>query len=89
VARTRGRRSTAGSDDLLGRRVTVENVAAGAPRARVSGTFWRVRAAEGRPPLRDGDRVEVVARDNLDLIVAPVGEDDPAALHPEQREETS
>jgi membrane-bound serine protease (ClpP class) len=99
VARTRGRRSTAGSDDLLGRQLTIENVAAGAPRARVSGTYWRVRAAEGQPPLRDGDRVEVVARDNLDLVVAPVeassspsgdqGEDDRSALHPEQREETS
>jgi membrane-bound serine protease (ClpP class) len=70
VARTRGRRSTAGSDDLVGRRLTVENVAGGNPRARVSGTFWRVRPVDGQPPLRDGDRVEVVRRDNLDLVVS-------------------
>jgi membrane-bound serine protease (ClpP class) len=98
VARTRGRRSTAGSDDLVGRRLTVENVAAGAPRARVSGTFWRVRPAEGQPSLRDGDRVEVVARENLDLVVARFDDDPttgephqtaPPSSHPERREETS
>jgi membrane-bound serine protease (ClpP class) len=77
VARSRGRTSTAGSDDLVGRRVTVQDVAAGTPRARVSGTFWRVRPAEGQPPLRDGDRVEVVARVNLDLIVARIDPGDP------------
>jgi membrane-bound serine protease (ClpP class) len=88
VARTRKRTSTAGSDDLVGRKLTVEDVAAGAPRARVSGTFWRVRAAEGHPPLRDGERVEVVARDNLDLIVVRVGDDGPATTDRELREET-
>jgi membrane-bound serine protease (ClpP class) len=99
VARSRGRRSTAGSDDLVGRRLTVDDVAAGTPRARVSGTFWRVRAAEGQPPLRDGDRVEVVARENLDLIVTRIDTDDPPAAatdedappttQPELREERS
>jgi membrane-bound serine protease (ClpP class) len=87
VARTRGRRSTAGSDDLVGRRLTVENAAAGNPRARVSGTYWRVRPAEGVDALRDGDHVEVVARHNLDLLVVPVDDD----RHPANtaREETT
>jgi membrane-bound serine protease (ClpP class) len=90
VARTRGRSSTAGSDDLVGRRLTVQDVAAGTPRARVSGTFWRVRAAEGQPPLRDGDRVEVVARENLDLIVARLDASDPTdPTDRELREETT
>jgi membrane-bound serine protease (ClpP class) len=95
VARTRGRRSTAGSDDLVGRRLTVENVAAGSPRARVSGTFWRVRPVEGHPPLRDGDRVEVVARENLDLVVRRADEEfGPSPDHAPsrdrgQREETT
>jgi membrane-bound serine protease (ClpP class) len=89
VARSRGRTSTAGSDDLVGRRLTVEDVAAGTPRARVSGTYWRVRPVEGHPPLRDGDRVEVVARDNLDLLVARLDEAPPTPPDQTQREETS
>jgi membrane-bound serine protease (ClpP class) len=89
VARTRHRRSTAGSDDLVGRRLTVEGVVAGTPRARVSGTFWRVRAAEGQPPLRDGDHVEVVARANLDLIVVHLDGDARTSTDRTQHEETS
>jgi membrane-bound serine protease (ClpP class) len=74
VARTRGIRSRAGSDDLLGRETTVENAAAGQPRGRVGGSFWRLRPEEGADPLRDGDLVTVVERRNLDLIVVPSDE---------------
>jgi membrane-bound serine protease (ClpP class) len=87
VARTRGQRSSAGSDDLVDRELVVENVAGGNPRARVSGTFWRVRPAEGVRPLRDGDRVRVVERRNLDLLVVPV-EDTSPPVH-QQHEETT
>jgi membrane-bound serine protease (ClpP class) len=74
VARTRGIRSRAGSDDLLGRETTVENAAAGEPRGKVGGSFWRLRPEDGAGPLRDGDRVTVVERRNLDLIVVPSNE---------------
>ncbi|MFA9429569.1 nodulation protein NfeD [Egicoccus sp. AB-alg2] len=76
VLRSRRATSRAGSDDLIGRRLIVESAATGRPRARVSGTFWRLQAAEGAPPLRDGQSVEVVERRNLDLVVVPVGDRD-------------
>jgi membrane-bound serine protease (ClpP class) len=69
VARTRGLRSAAGSDDLLGREVTVEGASEGAPRAKVGGSFWRLRAEDPAAPLRDGQQVTIVERDNLDLVV--------------------
>jgi len=78
VARTRGRTSRAGSDDLIGRTVTVENAATGRPRARTGGSLWRLRPQDPTAPLRDGDRVTVAARDNLDLIVVPADQPVPA-----------
>lgn len=75
VARTRGIRSRAGSDELVGRETTVENAAAGQPRGRVGGSFWRLRPEDGADPLRDGDLVTVVERRNLDLVVVPSEED--------------
>lgn len=74
VARLRGRRSTAGSDDIIGRTLTVEHAGAGKPRARVGQTWWRLRADDPATPLQDGEQVTVVDRDNLDLIVVPVNE---------------
>lgn len=73
VAKARGRRSMAASDFLLGRTVTVERASEGTPRALIDGTWWRLKPAETGVSLRDGDRVEVVRRDNLDLYVAPAG----------------
>jgi membrane-bound serine protease (ClpP class) len=77
VARSQRLRSTAGSDDLLGRTLTVQGASDGRPRARIGSTFWRVRLADGESgPLRDGDQVTVVARDNLDLVVTLPGSSD-------------
>lgn len=74
VARLRGRRSTAGADDLIGRTFTVERTGTGRPRVRVGETWWRIRPEDPTEPLPDGQEVSVVDRDNLDLIVVPAPE---------------
>lgn len=71
VARAHQRDVVGPSDQFVGRTVAVEGAAEGRPRARVDGTLWRLVAAEGTGPLRDGEELEIVGRDNLDLIVAP------------------
>ncbi len=71
VARAHGRRSVAGSDDIIGRTLRVEHAAADKARARVGETWWRLRAEDPSTTLVDGEQVTVVGRDNLDLIVAP------------------
>ncbi len=76
VARTRKMRSSGGSDDMLGRLGKVEGVAEGHPRAKVGGTYWRIRPADDQQPLRDGDEVRVVERRNLDLFVASTSTDE-------------
>ena len=52
-------------------------------RVRIDGTSWRVRPADGTTVLA-GDRVRVVDRDNLDLVVTPT--DTPATPVPEERQ---
>lgn len=74
AARTRRVRPVKGSDDLVGREATITDTSGETPRVRVYGSYWRVRPADGSGPLREGDRVRVVDRDNLDLIVAHVDE---------------
>lgn len=71
VSRTRGRTSRAGSDHLLGRRITVTRIDDGQARARIDGTLWRVQAEEPDVDLQVGDEVEVLGRENLDLHVLP------------------
>ncbi|MBW3619152.1 MAG: nodulation protein NfeD [Actinobacteria bacterium] len=69
VRRTRDRPSHYTSDELLDRTAVV--AAAGDElRVRIDGTSWRVRPAAGTTVLA-GDRVRVVDRDNLDLVVTP------------------
>lgn len=58
-------------DHLAGRTLVVTGAAEGRPRGRLDGTWWRLRPAPGAGPLRDGDEVAIVDRDNLDLVVAP------------------
>jgi membrane-bound serine protease (ClpP class) len=78
AARTRHVPEANYADRLAGRTVTVTGAAEGRPRALLDGTYWRLRAADGDGPLRDGDDVEVVARDGLDLLVtAPATGTDP------------
>jgi membrane-bound serine protease (ClpP class) len=80
VARTRHVPEANYADHLAGRAVTVTGASEGRPRTQLDGTWWRLRAAEGAGPLRDGDHLEVVTRDGLDLVVAPHdGGTDPAS----------
>ncbi|MEX0868218.1 MAG: NfeD family protein [Nitriliruptoraceae bacterium] len=76
VARARGHPSTAASDYLIGRDITVHRVDDGRASAHVDGATWRVVADQPDRTLRVGDRVRVIGRDNLELRVAPRGRDD-------------
>ena len=71
VQRARGRSSRVSSDALIGRETTIRRPDPDRPaRVVLDGTYWRVRPDADDPvPLRDGDDVTVVARDNIDLIV--------------------
>jgi membrane protein implicated in regulation of membrane protease activity len=62
------------SDYLVGRRVTIEHASEGRPSARVDGTLWRVIPVDDSMLLRDDHVVEVVRRDNLNLVVGPLEE---------------
>lgn len=70
AARTRGVRRHGVAEDIVGRTATV-HAGDREPRVRIDGTWWRVRAEDGAADLADGDTVEVVAHDNLELVVAP------------------
>jgi membrane-bound serine protease (ClpP class) len=78
VARAHHGGSRVASDFNIGRVVVVERAAEGRPRARLDGTWWRLRSEDTATTLRDGQRYVVVGRDNLDLIVAPEGAATPA-----------
>lgn len=70
AARLRRTPSVGGADLYVGREVTVERVDdAHRGRARIDGTWWRLRS---EVPLSAGDRVRVVSRDGLELVVRPV-----------------
>lgn len=77
AARTRHTPKVSYAEHLAGRTVVVTGAAEGRPRGRLDGTWWRLRPAAGAGPLRDGDEVAIVDRDNLDLIVTP--KDEPPA----------
>jgi membrane-bound serine protease (ClpP class) len=78
AARTRNVPQVSYADHLDGRQVVVMGAEEGRPRAQLDGTYWRLRPTEGAAPLRDGQTVTVVGRDNLDLLVRST--DDPAPL---------
>jgi membrane-bound serine protease (ClpP class) len=98
VARTRAALPPPGATDLAGRTVTVEGAADGHPRAQVAGSSWRLVGADGAP-LTDGQRMRVLRRDNLDLVVVPTDEaadeaaddttDDPRRPDPSPRSDAS
>lgn len=71
AARTRHAPEASYAERLAGRDVTVTGAAEGRPRGQLDGTWWRLRAADGAGPLRDGEHVSVLGRDGLDLVVAP------------------
>ncbi|MGH9182379.1 MAG: NfeD family protein [Acidimicrobiales bacterium] len=70
---------TTGEGALLGQVVTVRGVDGGSGVAMVEGGWWSLRST-GRP-LAVGERVRVVARDGLDLVVAPP--DEPGGPRPD------
>ncbi|MEX1164102.1 MAG: NfeD family protein [Nitriliruptor sp.] len=71
ATRTRHAPTVSYADHLEGRTVEVTGASQGRPRARLDGTWWRLRPADPADALRDADRVTVVGRDNLDLLVVP------------------
>lgn len=81
AARSRKVEPVRGSDDLIGREGLVQDAASGRPRIVVYGSYWRVKP-DGEHTLHDGDVVRVVARDNLDLIVAPAERPSPESPSP-------
>jgi membrane-bound serine protease (ClpP class) len=83
VRRSHGRPSHYASDELIGREAEV-HLGADEARVRIDGTSWRVRPAPGGA-LHDGDRVRVVDRDNLDLVVVSARDGQPP---PEHRQES-
>lgn len=70
AARTRNVRQHGVAEDIVGRTATV-HLGDREPRVRIDGTWWRVRTEDAATDLADGDTVEVVDHDNLDLVVAP------------------
>lgn len=73
--------TSTGQGLYLGWRGTVR-VRGGEPQAFVQGAWWRVRPAEGEPPIDDGAEVEVVAMDGLQLVV--VSRSAPSGVGPDQ-----
>lgn len=72
VWRTRYKASRVASDFLIGRTVTIEHTDGQRFRGHLDGTSWTLRPEHDDLQLMDGDEVEVVGRDNLELLVRPV-----------------
>lgn len=73
VVIARLRPATTGPETLIGRHVTVVGDDSTGWSALVEGSWWKVRPRSG--DLHAGEVTEVVARDGLELIVEPRGED--------------
>ncbi|MBW3664886.1 MAG: ATP-dependent Clp protease proteolytic subunit [Actinobacteria bacterium] len=84
--RLRNAPSVAPGDLYLGHEITVERSEAGVGRARIDGTWWRLRRRSGLP-LTPGEVVRVTDRDGLDLIVEPLGSIDPSDTQPIAKEQ--
>jgi membrane-bound serine protease (ClpP class) len=70
VMRTRRRPAYIGGGDMVGREGTLR----GPSSVFVEGELWRARSADGGATLRPGDRVRIIGREGLDLIVDPLPE---------------
>ncbi len=72
ASKTRGLDDHGPSDDLVGRTGRIRDVDGTRPRIQLDGTWWRVVPAAGMDidDLADVE-VQVLARDNLDLVVGP------------------
>ncbi len=68
VMRTRRRPAFIGGGDMVGREGSVR----GTSSVFVEGELWRARLASVDVALRPGDRVRIIGREELDLIVEPL-----------------
>jgi len=68
VMRTRRRPAFIGGGDMVGREGSVR----GTSSVLVEGELWRARLASVDVTLRPGDRVRIIGREGLDLIVEPL-----------------
>jgi len=68
VMRTRRRPAFIGGGDMVGREGSVR----GTSSVFVEGELWRARLASVDVALRPGDRVRIIGREGLDLIVEPL-----------------
>jgi membrane-bound serine protease (ClpP class) len=71
VMHTRRRPAYIGGGDMLGREGTVRGTS-----VFVEGELWRARPASAGTALRPGDRVRIIGREGLDLIVERLPEAD-------------
>ena len=70
VMRTRRRPAYIGGGDMLGR----EGSLRGTSSVFVEGELWRARRANADATLRSGDRVRIIGREGLDLIIEQLPE---------------
>jgi len=70
VMAARRRPSVDPADDLIGRVAELVGLDEDRPRVRLDGTWWRVVPSDGAD-LSGATSVEVVGRDNIDLLVRP------------------
>lgn len=70
VMRTRRRPALIGGGDMVGREATVR----GASSVFIEGELWRARASSADTTLRPGERVRIIGREGLDLIVEQLPE---------------
>jgi membrane-bound serine protease (ClpP class) len=68
VMRTRRRPAFIGGGDMIGREGSVR----GTSSVFVEGELWRAHVASADATLRPGDRVRIIGREGLDLIVEPL-----------------
>jgi len=66
----RHRRRVVGVQTLIGKNATVTEPCRPSGQVRLAGEIWAARCAQGADP---GDTVRVVERDDLTLVVEPVG----------------
>ncbi len=67
----------AGTEEMVGGEAEARSTIDPTGQAFMRGTLWSARLAEGAPPIRFGDRVEVEAVDGLTLVVRPVADRTP------------
>jgi membrane-bound serine protease (ClpP class) len=61
----------AGTEEMVGGEAEARSAIDPTGKAFMRGTLWSARLADGVPPVRFGDRVEVEAVDGLTLVVRP------------------